>query len=234
GPPDRRFRVEHAQHLRPEDISLFGKLGVIPSMQPYHAIDDGRWVQQRIGPERIKTTYAFRTLLDTGAKLAFGSDWTVAPLDPIAGIYAGVTRRTLDGKNPHGWVPEQRIRVGEAVRADTAGNAYAAFAGHRRGRLRLEPLAVLGGRVGGAPQLSSELARPLQKHSDREVVGVADHTDRLRRVLDDHDHHRGLEGCPGDPVGRHTVLVAPVLDRERVEPIGEVPEDGFLRGFVHG
>src|SRR5439155_729233 len=109
GPRDRRFRVEHAQHLRPQDIPLFGTLGVIPSMQPYHAIDDGRWVEQRIGPLRIKTTYAFRTLLDTGAKLAFGSDWTVAPLDPISGIYAAVTRRTLDGKNPNGWVPEQRI-----------------------------------------------------------------------------------------------------------------------------
>src|SRR5213080_3752032 len=83
GPRDRRFRVEHAQHLRPQDIPLFGKLGVIASMQPYHAIDDGRWVEQRIGPVRIKTTYPFRTLLDTGARLAFGSDWTVAPLDPF-------------------------------------------------------------------------------------------------------------------------------------------------------
>jgi len=135
GPRDRRFRVEHAQHLRPQDIPLFGTLGVIPSMQPYHAIDDGRWVEQRIGPLRIKTTYAFRTLLDTGAKLAFGSDWTVAPLDPISGIYAAVTRRTLDGKNPNGWVPEQRITVGEALRAYTAGNAYATFADKRRGTL---------------------------------------------------------------------------------------------------
>ncbi len=135
GPRDRRFRVEHAQHLRPEDIPRFGKLGVIASMQPYHAIDDGRWVEQRIGPERIKTTYAFRTLLDTGAKLAFGSDWTVAPLDPIAGIYAAVTRRTLDGKNPGGWVPEQKITIGEALRAYTAGNAYATFDERHRGVL---------------------------------------------------------------------------------------------------
>src|SRR5216110_875893 len=135
GPRDRRFRVEHAQHLRPQDIPLFGTLGVIPSMQPYHAIDDGRWVEQRIGPLRIKTTYAFRTLLDTGAKLAFGSDWTVAPLDPILGVYAAVTRRTLDGKNPGGWVPEQRITVGEALRAYTAGNAYATFDDKTRGAL---------------------------------------------------------------------------------------------------
>jgi len=135
GPRDRRFRVEHAQHLRPQDIPLFGKLGVIPSMQPYHAIDDGRWVEQRIGPVRIKTTYTFRTLLDTGAKLAFGSDWTVAPLDPISGVYAAVTRRTLDGKNPNGWVPEQKVGLGEALRAYTAANAYATFDEQKWGAL---------------------------------------------------------------------------------------------------
>ncbi|HEX9485560.1 MAG TPA: amidohydrolase [Gemmatimonadales bacterium] len=135
GPRDRRFRVEHAQHLRPQDIPLFAKLGVIASVQPYHAIDDGRWVEQRIGPVRIKTTYPFRTLLDTGGKLAFGSDWTVAPLDPILGVYAAVTRRTLDGKHPDGWVPEQKITVGEALRAYTAGNAYATFDEAKRGML---------------------------------------------------------------------------------------------------
>src|SRR5213595_581503 len=127
GPRDRRFRVEHAQHLRPEDIARFGERGVVPSMQPYHAIDDGRWVEQRIGPDRIKTTYAFRRLLDTGAKLAFGSDWTVAPIDPILGVYAAVTRRTLDGKHPDGWVPEQKVTVAEALRAYTWGNAWATF-----------------------------------------------------------------------------------------------------------
>ncbi len=135
GPRDRRFRVEHAQHLRPRDIPLFAKLGVIASVQPYHAIDDGRWVEQRIGPVRIKTTYPFRTLLDTGGKLAFGSDWTVAPLDPILGVYAAVTRRTLDGKHPDGWVPEQKITVGEALRGYTAGNAYATFDEAKRGTL---------------------------------------------------------------------------------------------------
>jgi len=135
GPRDRRFRVEHAQHLRPQDIPLFGKLGVIASVQPYHAIDDGRWVEQRIGPVRIKTTYPFRTLLDTGGKLSFGSDWTVAPLDPILGVYAAVTRRTLDGKHPDGWVPEQKITVAEALRAYTAGNAYATFDEAKRGIL---------------------------------------------------------------------------------------------------
>src|SRR3989441_2822223 len=135
GPRDRRFRIEHAQHLRPQDIPLFGKLGVIASMQPYHAIDDGRWVERRIGPVRIKTTYAFRTLLDAGGRLGFGSDWTVAPLDPILGVYAAVTRRTLDGKNPEGWVPEQKISVGEALHAYTAGNAYATFDEVKRGTL---------------------------------------------------------------------------------------------------
>lgn len=135
GPRDRRFRIEHAQHLRREDIASFGRLGVIASMQPYHAIDDGRWVEQRIGPARIRTTYAFRTLLDSGAHLAFGSDWTVAPLDPILGVYAAVTRRTLDGRNPDGWVPEQKVSVGEALRAYTAGNAYATFDDARRGTL---------------------------------------------------------------------------------------------------
>lgn len=137
GARDRRFRVEHAQHLRPQDIPRFGRLGVIASMQPYHAIDDGRWVEGRIGPVRIKTTYAFRTLLDTGAKLGFGSDWTVAPLDPILGVYAAVTRRTLDGKNPNGWVPEQKITVGEALRAYTEGNAYATFNEGKWGTLAL-------------------------------------------------------------------------------------------------
>ena len=135
GARDRRLRVEHAQHLRPQEIPLFGARRVVPSMQPYHAIDDGRWVEQRIGPERIKTTYAFRTLLDTDAPLAFGSDWTVAPLDPMLGVYAAVTRRTLDGKNPNGWVPDQKLTVGEALRAYTYGNAWATFNEQKWGTL---------------------------------------------------------------------------------------------------
>src|SRR5256886_2356380 len=126
-----RFDCDWSSDVCSSDLTL----GVIASMQPYHAIDDGRWVERRIGPVRIKTTYAFRTLLDTGAKLAFGSDWTVAPLDPLAGVYAAVTRRTLDGKNPNGWVPEQKITVGEALRAYTAGNAFATFDEQKRGAL---------------------------------------------------------------------------------------------------
>jgi len=162
GPRDRRFRIEHAQHLRPQDIPLFGKLGVIASMQPYHAIDDGRWVEQRIGPVRIKTTYAFRSLLDAGARLAFGSDWTVAPLDPIAGVYAAVTRRTLDGKHPDGWVPEQKISVGEALRAYTAGNAYATFDDRHRGTLAAgadADIVVLDGNLFTTPPESLDRAR---------------------------------------------------------------------------
>ena len=135
GPRDRRFRIEHAQHLRRQDIGRIARTGVIASMQPYHAIDDGRWAEKRIGPERIKTTYAFRSLLDSGAHLAFGSDWTVAPLDPILGIYAAVTRRTLDGKHPAGWIPDQKITVEEALRAYTVGNAYGVFAERNRGKL---------------------------------------------------------------------------------------------------
>jgi predicted amidohydrolase YtcJ len=143
GPRDRRFRVEHAQHLRREDIARFAQLDVIASMQPYHLIDDGRWAEKRIGPERIKTTYAFRSLLGHGAVLAFGSDWTVAPIDPILGIYAAVTRRTLDGKNPNGWVPEEKITIEEALRAYTMGDAYGVFAEDRRGKLAPGYLADL-------------------------------------------------------------------------------------------
>ncbi len=127
GSRGRRWRIEHAQHLSRAAIGRFADLGVIASMQPYHAIDDGRWAAKRIGPQRIKTTYAFRALLDAGARLAFGSDWTVAPIDPLLGIYAAVTRRTIDGANPQGWVPEQKITVEEALTAYTANNAYANF-----------------------------------------------------------------------------------------------------------
>ena len=137
GARDRRFRIEHAQHLRAEEIPKFGaqRQGVVASMQPYHAIDDGRWLGVRIGPQRIRTTYAFRGLLDAGAPLAFGSDWTVAPLDPMLGVYAAVTRRTLDDRNPGGWVPEQKITVGETLRAYTYGNAWATFNEQKWGTL---------------------------------------------------------------------------------------------------
>ncbi len=127
GPADRRWRIEHAQHMAAKDFDRFAQLKVIASVQPYHAIDDGRWAEKRIGPERIKTTYAFRTFLEHGVQLAFGTDWDVAPLNPLLTIYAAVTRATLDGKNPDGWVPEQKLKVSEAVDAYTMGSAYAEF-----------------------------------------------------------------------------------------------------------
>jgi predicted amidohydrolase YtcJ len=143
GARDRRFRIEHAQHIRPQDIPRFARDKVIASMQPYHAIDDGRWAEKRIGKERAKTTYAFRSLLDSGATLAFGTDWTVAPLNPILSIYGAVTRRTIDGKNPNGWVPEQKISVEEAVRAYTVGSAYAEFQDTVKGTITPGKLADL-------------------------------------------------------------------------------------------
>jgi predicted amidohydrolase YtcJ len=143
GPRDRRFRIEHAQHLRREDIPRFAKLGVIASMQPYHCIDDGRWAEKRIGPERIKTTYAFRSLLDSGARLSFGSDWNVAPINPLLGIYAAVTRRTLDDRNPTGWIPEEKITVEEALRSYTVNNAFATFEETKKGSIEAGKLADL-------------------------------------------------------------------------------------------
>jgi predicted amidohydrolase YtcJ len=125
GSRDRRDRIEHAQTLLPQDIPRFAQLHVIASVQPFHAIDDGRWAEKRIGPERIKTTYAFRSLMDSGAVVAFGSDWPVAPLVPLTGIYAAVTRRTIDGKNPGGWIPQEKVSVAQAVRAYTYNAAYA-------------------------------------------------------------------------------------------------------------
>jgi predicted amidohydrolase YtcJ len=143
GPRDRRFRMEHAQHIAPTDLPRFGSSGVIASMQPYHAIDDGRWAERVIGRERAKGTYAFRSLLDNKATLAFGSDWFVAPPTPLEGIYAAVTRRTLDDRNPNGWVPEEKITVEEALRAYTMGGAIASFDEARKGSIAKGKLADL-------------------------------------------------------------------------------------------
>jgi predicted amidohydrolase YtcJ len=143
GQRDRRFRMEHAQHIYPDDVPRFAVQDVIASMQPYHAIDDGRWAEDVIGEERARTTYAFKSLIDAGAHVALGSDWYVAPADPLAGIYAAVTRRTLDGKNPDGWVPEQKITVEQALRGYTYEGAYASFEEDRKGVIKPGMLADL-------------------------------------------------------------------------------------------
>jgi predicted amidohydrolase YtcJ len=141
GERDRRFRIEHSQHIAPADFERYGKLKVIASMQPYHTIDDGRWAEKYIGQERMKTSYAARSLIDNGATLAFGSDWFVAPATPLEGIYGAVTRRTLDSKNPDGWVPEQKITVEEALKAYTINAAYASFDENIKGSLEPGKLA---------------------------------------------------------------------------------------------
>ncbi len=137
----RRWRIEHAQHLLPSDYDSFARLGVIASMQPYHEAGDGEWAEKRIGHERAKSTHAWRSLLDHGAKLAFGTDWPVAPLNPLLGLCAAVTRATLDGKHPDGWIPEQKITLAEALEAYTLGSAYAEFTDHRKGSLTPGKLA---------------------------------------------------------------------------------------------
>jgi hypothetical protein len=141
GPRDRRPRIEHAQHLRPSDVARFAAAGVIASVQPYHCLDDGRWAERKIGVERARSAYAFRSLIDAGAVVAFGSDWWVAPLDPLLTIYAAVTRRTLDGKHPDGWMPQQKVSVSEAVRACTYQGAYASGEEHIKGSLEPGKLA---------------------------------------------------------------------------------------------
>ena len=143
GVRDRRLRIEHAQHLQGADILRLGAQHVIASMQPYHCIDDGRWACGRIGADRAKGAWACRALLDAGVTLAFGSDWWVAPIDPLAGIYAAVTRRPIDGSDPQGWIPEQKISVKDAVHAYTVGSAYASFQEHAKGSLEAGKLADL-------------------------------------------------------------------------------------------
>jgi len=141
GAADRRWRIEHSQHVALKDFDRYAQLHVIASVQPYHAIDDGRWAKRRIGPERIRTTYAFRTFLDKGVRLALGTDWTVAPLNPMLTLYAAVTRATLDGKNPNGWVPEQKLKLAEAIEAYTMGSAFAEFQESQKGSLTPGKLA---------------------------------------------------------------------------------------------
>ena len=141
GEGDRRLRIEHAQHMAAKDFERFAQLHVIASVQPYHAIDDGRFAEAHIGHDRASRTYAFRTFLNHGVRLAFGTDWEVAPLDPLLTVYAAVTRATLDGKNPAGWFPEQKLSVAEAIEAYTMGSAYAEFQENEKGSITPGKLA---------------------------------------------------------------------------------------------
>ena len=143
GPRDRRPRIEHSQHVAPRDFDRYAALGVIASVQPYHAIDDGKWAERRIGAERAKTTYAFRSFLDHKVRLAVGTDWPVAPLDPTQTLYAAVTRATLDGRRPGGWIPEQKLSVAEAIQGYTLGAAYAEFQEREKGTIAAGKFADL-------------------------------------------------------------------------------------------
>jgi hypothetical protein len=138
---DQRFTIEHAQHMAEKDFARFATLHVIASMQPYHAIDDGRWAEKRLGHGRARYSYAWRSFLDHGVPLAFGTDWSVAPLNPILGLYAAITRATLDGKNPNGWIPEEKITLPEAEEAYTMGSAFAEFQEKEKGSITPGKLA---------------------------------------------------------------------------------------------
>lgn len=173
GARDRRFRIEHAQHLRPEDVRRIGTARVIASMQPYHAADDGRWCEKRLGRQRSLGAYAIRSLLDAGAMVAFGSDWTVAPLEPVFGIKAAVTRQTLDGKHPNGWIPGEKITVDEAVRAYTVGSAYAEFAEQVKGTVtpgKLADLVMLDRDIYCMPPETIDQARVIMTVLNGEVI----------------------------------------------------------------
>jgi predicted amidohydrolase YtcJ len=148
GPGERRFRLIHAQVVEEDDFKRFGELGVIAEVQPYHAIDDMRWMEERIGHERCKGAYAFKSLMEGGALLSFGSDWPGTnaawyPAKPLLGIYAAATRQTLDGQPEEGWFPDERIDVETAIRAYTINNAYAAGEENEKGSMRVGKLADL-------------------------------------------------------------------------------------------
>ncbi|MGB9432040.1 MAG: amidohydrolase [Candidatus Acidiferrum sp.] len=135
-PRDRRDRIEHAQVISPEDIPRFGKLQIIASMQPSHETNDMRWAEQRLGPERSKGAYAWKSLRDAGAKLAFGTDYNVEPINPLRGLYACVTREAVDGGPPGGWIPQEKLPLADCISAYTSGSAYAEFMEDDKGELK--------------------------------------------------------------------------------------------------
>jgi predicted amidohydrolase YtcJ len=147
---DQRFTIEHAQHMAQKDFERFAKLHVIASMQPYHAIDDGRWAEKPLGSDRARYSYAWRSFLDHGVTLAFGTDWPVAPLNPMLSLYAAVTRATLDGKNPDGWITKEKITLPEALEAYTMGSAFAEFQEREKGSItpgKLADMVVLSDNI---------------------------------------------------------------------------------------
>ncbi len=142
GQSDRRHRIEHAQVIHPDDIRRFGLLGVIPSMQQTHCTTDMRFAEKRVGINRCKTSYAWRSLLDSGAVLAFGTDWSVEPLDPMRGVFSSVTRTNIQEMQPKtGWFPEQKLTVWESIYYYTYGSAFAEHLDHVKGTLSVGKLA---------------------------------------------------------------------------------------------
>jgi predicted amidohydrolase YtcJ len=140
-PRDRRDRVEHAQVVAPQDMPRFGELHVIASMQPCHETNDSRWAEQRLGPERSKGAYAWNSLQKAGAKLAFGTDYDVEPVDPLRGLYACVTREAPTGGPPGGWEPQEKLPLEDCIRAYTSGSAYAEFMDGKKGELKVGEFA---------------------------------------------------------------------------------------------
>ena len=140
-PRDRRDRVEHAQVVAPQDMPRFGELHVIASMQPCHETNDSRWAEQRLGPERSKGAYAWNSLQKAGAKLAFGTDYDVEPVDPLRGVYACVTREALTGGPAGGWEPQEKLPLEDCIRAYTSGSAYAEFMDGKKGELKVGEFA---------------------------------------------------------------------------------------------
>jgi predicted amidohydrolase YtcJ len=133
GPRDRRDRIEHAQVVEAGDFARSGKLNVIASMQPAHLLDDARWAADRLGPERSRGAYAWRSMEKNGVRLAFGTDYPVIPINPLRGIYACLSRRMTDGTPKRGWQPQERLHAKECFSAYTIGSAYAEFEEQRKG-----------------------------------------------------------------------------------------------------
>jgi predicted amidohydrolase YtcJ len=135
GKKDARLRIEHCQIVSPQDLPRFAPLGVVASMQPTHATSDMPWAEKRVGAERLKGAYAWKTLKNSGAVLAFGSDFPVESVNPLLGLYAAVTRQDAGGTPAGGWMPEQKLSLDEALRAFTEGAAYASFDEKNSGRI---------------------------------------------------------------------------------------------------